>query len=116
MSNQTKPTKVTPETFIRAETDKMFQAMINNAGGTNKFFHFRNLTPLDKQTVIRMNKDVLYSGGVFDAEKELTVNFPEMPDDRYASIQILDNDHYLVDILYNPGKYKIKSDTRFLFL
>jgi uncharacterized membrane protein len=112
MSNQK---VVTPETFIRAETDKMFQAMIINAGGTNKFYHFRNLTPLDKQTVIRMNRDVLYSGGTFDAEKELTVNFPEMPDDRYASIQILDNDHYLVDILYNPGKYKIKGGTRFLF-
>ena len=63
--------KVTPENFIRAETDHMYTSMIKNAGGTNKFFHFRTPTPLDKQTVIRMNRDVLYSGGVFDGK----VNF-----------------------------------------
>jgi hypothetical protein len=116
MSNQTKSTKVTPETFIRAETDKMYQAIINMAGGTNKILHFRTFTPLDKQVVVRMNKDVLYSGGVFDAEKALTLNFPEMPDDRYASVQVLDNDHYLVDIIYKPGEYQIKGDTRFLYV
>ena len=108
-------TVVTPETFIRAETDRMYQAMINVAGGTNKFYHFRNFPPLDKQVVVRMNKDALYSGGVFDAEKGVTLNFPEIPDDRYASVQVLDNDHYLVDIVYKPGEYKIRSNTRFLY-
>jgi len=77
--------------------------------------YVRQPTPLDKQPVIRMNKDVLYSAGVFDSEKELTLTFPELPDDRYASVEILDNDHYLVDIFYKPGEYKIKGDTRFLF-
>jgi hypothetical protein len=108
--------KVTPENFIHAETDHMYTSMIKNAGGTNKFFHFRTPTPLDKQTVIRMNRDVLYSGGVFDAKEEITIEFPEMPDDRYASVYMIDNDHYAVDIIHEPGIHKVKSETQFLYL
>ncbi len=108
--------KVTPETFIRAETDNMYALMIENAGGTNQFYHFRTPTPLDKQTVIRMNRDVLYSGGVFDAKEGLKISFPEIPDSRYASIYILDNDHYVQEIIYKPGEYDIKGNTRFLYV
>lgn len=109
-------TLVTAETFIRAETDNMFAAMINNAGGTNTFFHFRQPTPLDKQTVVRMNRDVLYSGGVFDAKEGLSVTFPQLSDERYASVYIIDNDHYVVDIIHEPGTYKVKSDTEFVYI
>ena len=108
--------KVTPETFIRAETDNMYAQMIKNAKGTNQFFHFRTPTPLDKQTVIRMNRDVLYSGGVFDGKEGIEITFPEIPDTRYASIYILDNDHYVQDIIYKPGEYKVKGNTRFLYV
>ncbi|WP_373400066.1 DUF1214 domain-containing protein [Algoriphagus halophilus] len=104
------------ETFIRAETDRAFMEMIKNAGQTNNFFHFRQPTPLDKQTVIRMNRDVLYSGGVFDASDGLDITFPEMPDDRYASIFIIDNDHYVQDLIYQPGLYKIEGNTDFLYI
>lgn len=107
---------VTPDTFIRAETDNMYAAMIENAGGTNTFFHFREPTPLDKQTVVRMNRDVLYSGGVFDAKDGITINFPQLPDDRYASVYIIDNDHYVVDIIHEPGTHTVKGDTRFLYV
>lgn len=108
--------KVSANTFIRAETDRAFMEMIKNAGQTNKFFHFRHPTPLDKQTVIRMNRDVLYSGGVFDAKEGLDIMFPEMPDDRYASIFIIDNDHYVQDLIYKPGQYKIEGNTDFLYI
>ncbi|GAA4835889.1 DUF1254 domain-containing protein [Algivirga pacifica] len=108
--------EVTAENFIRAETDNMFAQMIGNAGGTNQFFHFRTPTPLDKQTVIRMNRDVLYSGGVFDAREGLEITFPEMPDDRYASIYILDNDHYVEEIIYEPGDYTVESKTDFVYI
>lgn len=107
---------VTEDTFVRAETDNMFAAMVDNAGGTNTFFHFRTPTPLDKQTVIRMNRDVLYSGGVFDAKEGLSVTFPKLSDDRYASVYIIDNDHYVVDIIHNPGTYQVKSDTEFVYV
>lgn len=107
---------VTEENFIRAETDNMYVQMIGNAGGTNQFFHFRKPTPLDNQTVIRMNRDVLYSGGVFDAKEGLEIVFPEMPDDRYASVYVIDNDHYVQEIIYEPGTYSIDGNTQFLYV
>lgn len=60
---------VTPETFIRAETDRMFCSIAQQAGGVNRFFHFRKVTPLDKQTVVHMNKDTLYSMAVVEYRK-----------------------------------------------
>jgi len=108
--------KVTPETFIRAETDRMFYDIRQNAGGINKFFHIRSVTPLDAQTVVRMNKDVLYSGAVVDAEKGATVIFPKMPDKRYASILVLDNDHYCPTVIYTPGKHILPHDTKYMFM
>jgi len=108
--------KVTPETFIRAESDRMFFNFSQLAGGINKFYHFRGLVPLDKQTVIRMNRDVLYSGAVVDVEKGATVTFPEMPEGRYASILLVDNDHYCPLVIYKPGKYTLPQDTKYLGL
>jgi hypothetical protein len=105
---------VTPETFIRAETDRMFFNFSRLAGGINKFYHFRELVPLDKQTVIRMNRDVLYSGAVVDVEKGATVTFPEIPEGRYASLLLIDNDHYCPLVIYKPGKYKLPQDTKYL--
>jgi hypothetical protein len=107
---------VTPETFIRAETDRMFYDISRLAGGINKFYHIRAVTPLDKQTVVRMNKDVLYSGAVIDAEKGATVTFPAMPDKRYASILVIDNDHYCPTVIYTPGKHELPNDTKYMFM
>ena len=57
--------KVTIDNFVRAETDMTFKRY-EKAGGFGKFFHIRQPTPLDKQDVIRMNRDTLYSIGIFD--------------------------------------------------
>jgi hypothetical protein len=58
--------EVTADTYVRAETDRGFQNFIEMAGGINRLFHFRNPTELDKQPVVRMNKDTAqytsYSG------------------------------------------------------
>ena len=35
-------------------------------GGVNKWLHFRQPTPLDRQSVIRMNRDTLYSSVIVD--------------------------------------------------
>ena len=108
--------KVTPENFIRAETDRMFYDISQNAGGINKFFHIRNVTPLNQQTVVRMNKDVLYSGAIVDAEKGASVIFPKMPDKRYASVLVIDNDHYCPTVIYTPGKHELPKDTKYMFV
>lgn len=109
--------QVIPENFIRAETDRMFYEVSHLPGSSiNHFYHFRGITPLNQQTVVRMNRDVLYSGAVVDAEKGATVTFPQMPDKRYASILVLDNDHYCPVVIYTTGKHQLPNPTKYMFL
>jgi hypothetical protein len=108
------PVKVTPETYIRAETDRNFQNFLGLTGGVNRFFHIRMPTPLDKQTVIRMNLDTLYSGAVVDTSKGATITLPEVPAGRFISAQVIDNDHYCPATFYEAGPHRIESDTRYV--
>jgi hypothetical protein len=106
---------VTPETYIRAETDRSFGNIIQlNGGAINTFYHFREPTPLDKQTVVRMNKDTLYSGAIVDTSGGATVTLPQVPDGRYMSILLVDNDHYSPEVFYDPGVYELPKDTKYL--
>ena len=58
---------VTADNFPRAESDLYFGGVVKN-GGFSKFDHTRTPAPLDKQTVIRLNRDTLYSAAVFDLD------------------------------------------------
>jgi hypothetical protein len=53
--------QVNVDNFARAESDRMFAALQAQAGGVNQWQHVRTPTPVDQQTVIRMNRDTLYS-------------------------------------------------------
>ena len=106
--------KVTPETYVRAESDRQFGVVVKMAGGVNRFFHFRRPTPLDKQNVVRMNRDTLYSMGVVDTTKGATITVPELPNDRYASVYLADNDHYCPFVIYNSGTHELPRDTKYL--
>jgi hypothetical protein len=107
-------TLVTPDTYIRAETDRQFGVVVKMAGGVNRFYHFRRPTPLDKQNIVRMNRDTLYSMAVVDTSKGATVTVPELPNDRYASVYLADNDHYCPFVIYSSGTHELPSDTRYL--
>ena len=61
---------VTTANFARAESDRMFNGFVAVAGGLNRLHHSRLPTPLDQQTVIRVNRDTLYSAAVADLEGE----------------------------------------------
>ena len=61
------PIAVTPDNFVRAESDLYFSGVVKD-GGFGKFMHRREPTPIAKQTVIRMNRDTLYSAAVFDLD------------------------------------------------
>jgi hypothetical protein len=50
---------VTPDNFVRAASDMYFGGVVKN-GAFGKFDHTRDPAPLDKQTVIRLNR-ILYS-------------------------------------------------------
>jgi hypothetical protein len=108
--------KVTPETYIRAESDRSFANIQALAGAVNKFFHIRLPTPLDGQTVIRMNRDTLYSGAIIDTSKGASIMLPKAPAGRFISAEVIDNDHFCPAVFYDAGKHSIKSDTRYVLV
>ena len=112
----TEPVTVTPETYIRAETDRQFGEIEQMAGGVNQFYHFRSPTPLDKQNVVRMNRDTLYSMGVVDTSEGATISVPELPQGRYVSVYLVDNDHYVPFVIYDSGTHKLPEETKYLGL
>jgi hypothetical protein len=105
---------VTPDTFIRAESDRYFYATSQLAGGVNRFNFGRKMLSLDEQTVVRMNRDTLYGGAVIDTAQGATITFPSIPDGRYASVLILDNDHYAPLVIYEPGTHELPRRTRYV--
>jgi hypothetical protein len=84
------------------------------AGGVNRLYHFRRPTPLDKQNIVRMNRDTLYSMAVVDTSKGATIIFPVIPNDRYISVYLIDNDHYCPLVIYSGGTHELPKDTKYL--
>lgn len=99
-------TAVNVTNFERAETDRMFAAIQAQAGGVNQLFHYRAPTPVDQQTVIRMNRDTLYSGAIVDISAGATVVIPDAGR-RYVSVMIVNQDHYINDVFHDRGKYDL---------
>lgn len=105
---------VTPENYIRAEVDGRFAVFQERAGGkVNEFYLITRPTPTDEQPVVRMNRDTLYGGGVIDTSQGARVFVPEVTDGRYLSLMLIDNDHYTIDVLHEPGWHDIDSPTRY---
>ena len=100
---------VTIDNYVRAETARMFDGTVESAGGSNRFVHNRVPTPIDKQNVIRMNRDTLYSQGIFDISQGGTVTLPEAGD-RYMSVMVINEDHYINRVFSEPGSYDLNVD------
>lgn len=108
---------VTPDTYIRAETDIAFADFQRRAGGkvnTNAFV--RQPTLLADQPVIRMNRDTLYGSAVIDTNGGATITVPKVDDGRYLSVLVIDNDHYAPAVYYEPGTYQLPDQTRYVTL
>ena len=101
---------VTPDNFRRAETDLYFRNFVKD-GGFGKFIHNREPTPLDHQTVVRMNRDTLYSSAVFDLEAgPVIITLPD-PGPRFMSLQIWDEDEYCPLVAYGAGRHRLTRET-----
>jgi hypothetical protein len=93
---------VTPDNFPRAESDLFFSGVVKD-GGFGKFMHRREPTPIAKQTVIRMNRDTLYSAAVFDLDAgPVTITLPD-PGKRFLSMQVIDEDEYTPEVVYGAA-------------
>jgi len=101
------PVIVNVDNFVRAETTAQFDSTLKYVNGeVNKFVHIREPQPLDKQSVIRMNRDTLYSGAIVDLSKGATLTIPETYG-RYVSVQVVNEDHYVNNVYHEPGTYKL---------
>ena len=100
------PIVVNVDNFNKAQTDFEFAGIIK-LSGINQIHSNRMPTPIDKQNVIRMNRDTLYSLGVINISKGATVTMPDSGK-RYMSLMVINNDGY-VNVQPNlpVGEYEI---------
>jgi len=111
---------VTADNFARAESDLYFGNAVKDAGGIGKMYHHREPMQIDKQTVIRPNRDTLYSPAVFDLDAgPVSVTLPDAGK-RFRSMMVLNEDHYVVgNVEYRPGSYTFdrkKVGTRYVLI
>ena len=100
------PVPVTPDNFARAESDLYFGGVVKN-GGFGRFHHTRDPAPIDKQTVIRLNRDTLYSAAVFDLDAgPVTITLPDAGG-RFMSLQVINEDQYTYGVFYKPRTYTL---------
>ena len=100
------PVKVSVDNFVRAETTRMMANLMAGAGGVNRFHHVRVPTPLDQQTVVRMNRDTLYSFAVVDLADGAVVTVPDAGD-RYLSVAVINQDHHTNQLIHTPGDHHL---------
>jgi hypothetical protein len=110
---------VTADNFTRAETDTYFANIVKQAGGPGKFFHRREIEPIDNQIVIRGNRDTVYSAAVFDLDAgPVTVTLPDAGG-RFMSMIVIDEDQYTPAVYYGAGSHTFTRQqigTRYLML
>lgn len=108
--------RVTPDNFNRAETDTYFVKLVKDAP-IGSFAHVREPASIADQSVIRMNRDTLYSHAVFDLDAgPVTLSLPDAGG-RFMSMQVNDEDHYVYGVYYDAAPHTFSRDdvgTRYL--
>ena len=68
------------------------------------------MAPTDKQDVIRMNRDTLYSVGVFDLTTPVTIVKPD-PGKRYQAIMVINEDHSILPVEHGAGSFTLTRES-----
>ncbi|WP_236778934.1 DUF1214 domain-containing protein [Agromyces seonyuensis] len=84
----------------------MMHDLQRDAGGVNRFVHNRVPAAVDAQTVIRLNRDTLYSFAVVDISAGATLTLPE-PGERYLSAMVVNEHHYIDAIFHGAGEHRL---------
>ena len=103
------PIVVTVYNFARAQADHEFDGILKMSGGINKWQHNREPTPIDKQNIIRMNRDTLYSFAIVDISKGATVTLPDAGT-RYMSMMVINNDGYVNETFHGGGVHRLTME------
>ncbi|HET8545473.1 MAG TPA: DUF1254 domain-containing protein [Pseudolabrys sp.] len=108
---------VTVDNFVRAESDT-YIGNFAKEGGLAKLVHRREPASIDNQTVIRLNRDTLYSSAVFDLDAgPVTVTMPDAGK-RFMSLMSVSQDHYTTTV-YGKGAHTFARDqigTRYVLI
>jgi hypothetical protein len=98
-----------PAYFVDSERRKLDGANLYTMRFA-KFNHRREPASLDNQTVIRLNRDTLYSGAVFDLDAGLvTITMPDAGK-RFMSMAVINEDHYVAEVDYGAGTRTLTKD------
>ncbi|MEJ8856583.1 DUF1254 domain-containing protein [Variovorax robiniae] len=98
---------VTIDNFVRSESDRYLKTLATQGGGVGKLMHRRTLASIERQPIIRLNRDTLYSSGVFDLDAgPVTIRMPDAGK-RYMSMQVISQDHYVPYMVDTAGTYTL---------
>jgi hypothetical protein len=101
--------QVTADNFPRAESDLYFSSVVKD-GGFGKLLHRRDPAAVNNQTIIRLNRDTLYSAAVFDLDAgPVTITLPDAGK-RFMSMQLINEDQYTPEVDYGAGTYTVSKD------
>jgi hypothetical protein len=104
------PVAVTADNFVRAESDRYLASLVKE-GGVGQFLHRREPAAIDNQTVIRLNRDTLYSSAVLDLDAgPVTITLPDAGK-RFMSMQVIDEDEYTPEVVYGAGARTLSKET-----
>ena len=103
------PVRVDAVSFVRAESDTYFDSLLATAGGLGRWHHIREPAPVDRQLVVRMNRDTLYSSVVIDVSAGADLTMPETGG-RYQTAMVVDQDHYITTVYDRPGIHRLAAE------
>ncbi len=109
---------VNSDNFVRAESDLYFANTVTRYG-LGHLGHERAMASIEAQPIIRLNRDTLYSGGVFDLDAGPVKLTLPAPGKRFLSLQIIDEDHYTHGVHYGGGVHTLTRQaigTRYVFV
>jgi len=112
------PITVDIDNYATAEVASQVDRFVALGAVVNEWIHFRRPTPLDQQSVIRMNRDTLYSVAVVDISGGATLTVPD-GDGRYLTVMVLNEDGYLNRVFHSAGVHPLtvdEFDTGFVLL
>lgn len=100
---------VTVDNFVRAESDTYLAGLAKESNGLAKLHHHREPASIDQQTVIRLNRDTLYSSAIFDLDAgPVTIMMPDAGH-RFMSLMFVSQDHYTTTE-YGAGAHALTRD------
>lgn len=100
---------VNVDNFVIAETARMFAGLQAAAGGINVFRHNAQPASIDEQTVVRLNRDTLYSFAIADISAGATLTLPDAGE-RYLSAMIVNENHLINRIFHSAGSFELTTE------